>query len=145
MKKLLACGLLNVLVWTGAGATGFVAAADDAVVDTPLAVSIERAFENLDFERPIVVTHAGDGSNRLFVAEQEGIIKVLKNDQSEEEATVFLDFDERCTYADNQNEEGFLGLAFHPKYKQNGEFFVYYTSAEEDHLSKVFSLSRFQR
>ena len=141
MKKLLAGGLLNVLVWTGAGATGSVAAADEAVADTPLAVSIERAFENLDFERPIVVTHAGDGSNRLFVAEQEGIIKVLKNDQSAEEATVFLDFDERCTYADNQNEEGFLGLAFHPKYKQNGEFFVYYTSAEEDHLSKV---SRFR-
>ena len=141
MKKLLAGGLLNVLVWTGAGATGSVAAADEAVADTPLAVSIERAFENLDFERPIVVTHAGDGSNRLFVAEQEGLIKVLKNDQSAEEATVFLDFDERCTYADNQNEEGFLGLAFHPKYKQNGEFFVYYTSAEEDHLSKV---SRFR-
>ncbi|MFN9039639.1 MAG: hypothetical protein ACK5YO_25290, partial [Planctomyces sp.] len=56
-----------------------------AVVDTPLAVSAERAFPNLDFRRPIVVTHAGDGSNRLFVAEQEGVIRVFPNDQECEE------------------------------------------------------------
>jgi len=139
MKKLLAGGLVSVL--TLMIAEGGNAAADDAVVDTPLAVSTQRAFPNLDFERPIVVTHAGDGTNRLFVAEQEGIIKVLKNDQETDEATVFLDIDERCVYADNQNEEGLLGFAFHPKFKQNGEFFVYYTSAEQDHLSKV---SRFK-
>ena len=115
--------------------------AEDAIADIPLAVTAERAFPNVDFERPVVVTHAGDGSNRLFVAEQDGIIKVLKNDQDTEEATVFLDIDEQCVYADNQNEEGLLGFTFHPEFKQNGEFFVYYTSSEEDHLSKV---SRFR-
>ncbi len=139
MKKLLACGLT--LSFVVAGMSSSTVLAEDAIADTPLTVSAERAFPNVDFERPIVVTHAGDGSNRLFVAEQEGIIKVLKNDQEAEEATVFLDIDERCAYADKQNEEGLLGFAFHPKYKTNGEFFVYYTSTEEDHLSKV---SRFK-
>ncbi|MEJ7591059.1 MAG: PQQ-dependent sugar dehydrogenase [Planctomycetaceae bacterium] len=115
--------------------------AGEPVADTPLAVSTERAFPNLEFKRPIVVTHAGDGSDRVFVAEQEGIIKVFKNDQEAEEATVFLDIEERCVYADDKNEEGLLGFAFHPKFKQNGEFFVYYTSTEADLLSKI---SRFR-
>ncbi|MEY2724204.1 MAG: Quinoprotein glucose dehydrogenase precursor [Planctomycetota bacterium] len=49
--------------------------------DSVLPVAAERAFPNLDFNRPIVVTHAADGSNRVFVAEQEGIIKVFPNNQ----------------------------------------------------------------
>lgn len=126
-------------------ATGIVAPvvvrADDGITDTPMAVSTERAFPELDFARPIVITHAGDGTNRVFVAEQEGRIRVLKNDQDTEESTVFLDIEDRCVYADNQNEEGLLGFAFHPKYRENGQFFVYYTSAESPHLSKV---SRFR-
>lgn len=112
--------------------------------DAPLPVSAERAFPNLSFERPIVVTHAGDGSNRVFVAEQDGVVKVFPNDQECEEATVFLDIDERCVYADTQNEEGLLGMAFHPKYKENGQFFLYYTSNESPHLSVVsrFTVSK---
>lgn len=118
-----------------------IANAEDGVPEKKLPVKAERAFPNLDFNRPIVVTHANDGSDRVFVAEQEGIIKVFKNDQDAEESTVFLDIDDQCVYADNQNEEGLLGFTFHPKYKQNGEFFLYYTSSEADHLSKV---SRFK-
>ena len=38
----------------------------------------------------------------------------------------FLDIRDRVQYDDKENEEGLLGLAFHPKYKENGEFFVYY-------------------
>lgn len=112
--------------------------------DKPLPVSAERAFPNLTFERPIVVTHANDGSDRVFVAEQDGVVKVFPNDQECEEATVFLDINERCVYADNQNEEGLLGMAFHPKYKQNGQFFLYYTSNESPHLSVVsrFTVSK---
>ena len=112
-----------------------------AISDTPLAVSAERAFPNLDFRRPIVVTHAGDGTNRVFVAEQEGVIRTFPNDQDCEESTVFLDIEERCVYADNQNEEGLLGFAFHPKFRENGQLFVYYNSTEQDHLCKV---SRFR-
>lgn len=77
--------------------------------------------------RPIVLTHAGDGSNRVFVATQHGVIHVFPNDQAATATKVFLDIRDRVSYSDAQNEEGFLGLAFHPKFKTNGEFFVFYT------------------
>jgi glucose/arabinose dehydrogenase len=115
-------------------------AADD-VPESALDVSAVRAFEELIFDRPIVVTHADDGSNRLFVAEQEGIIRVFRNDPRVEEAAVFLDIDDRCVYRDNQNEEGLLGFAFHPEYSKNGYFYVYYTTTSAEHTSVI---SRFQ-
>ena len=50
----------------------------------------------------------------------------VENDQQATETKVFLDISSRVVYDDKQNEEGFLGLAFHPKYKENGEFFAFY-------------------
>lgn len=140
MKRVFASVIPGVLAMSGWMPCNPVIAGD-VVVDTPLAVSTERAFPNLEFRRPIVVTHAGDGSNRVFVAEQEGVIRVFSNDQETEEATVFLNIEDHVVYADDKNEEGLLGLAFHPKFKQNGEFFVYYTSTEANLLSKI---SRFR-
>jgi glucose/arabinose dehydrogenase len=89
--------------------------------------------------RPILLTHAGDGSNRMFVPQQQGIIHVFKQDSKE--TSVFLDMSNKVAYIDKENEEGLLGLAFHPKFKTNGEFFVYYTTQEESHTTVV---SRFQ-
>lgn len=77
--------------------------------------------------RPIMLTHAGDGSNRVFVGIQQGVIHVFRNDQAATNTKVFLDIQDRVRYNDETNEEGFLGLAFHPKYRKNGEFFVFYT------------------
>ncbi|MEQ9407876.1 MAG: PQQ-dependent sugar dehydrogenase [Fuerstiella sp.] len=143
MKKLLATvamSFLAICVFSTADAGNDL----KDVKEAALPVSTVRAFENLIFDRPIVVTHAGDGSNRLFVAEQEGIIKVLPNDQDVEEADIFLDIDKRCVYKDNQNEEGLLGFAFHPNYKENGQFFVYYTTASAEHTSVIsrFTVSK---
>jgi len=140
VRRLLASVIFRVCVLSTC-LHGTAVIAGEAVADTSLAVSTERAFPNLEFKRPIVMTHAGDGTNRVFVAEQEGIIKVFRNDQETEDASVFLDIEERCVYRDDKNEEGLLGFAFHPKFKQNGEFFVYYTSTEADLLSKI---SRFR-
>ena len=112
-----------------------------SVTDTPLPIKAVRAFEPLRFRRPIVFTHAGDGSNRVFVASQMGVIHVLPNDQSVTEAPVYLDIESRVTYKDKENEEGFLGFAFHPRYKENGQFFVYYTTTDTPHTSVV---SRFR-
>ncbi|HYH67896.1 MAG TPA: PQQ-dependent sugar dehydrogenase [Urbifossiella sp.] len=78
--------------------------------------------------RLIALTHAGDGTNRLFVPQQQGVIHVFPNDPATAKQTkVFLDLTDRVKYADNTNEEGFLGMAFPPNYKQSGEFFVFYT------------------
>lgn len=102
--------------------------AADAMVDTsPLPLTNVRAFPNLKFNRPLGLTHANDGSNRNFVIGQLGQIFVFSNDQSVEEADTFLDIRKNVVYSDKENEEGLLGLAFHPKYKENGQFFVYYT------------------
>jgi len=75
--------------------------------------------------RPVVVTHAGDGSNRLFICEQHGQIFALK--PGSQDATLFLDIRDRVKYFDRQNEEGLLGVAFHPDYEKNGKLYVYYT------------------
>lgn len=72
---------------------------------------------------PVYVTNAHDGSNRLFIVEQNGIIKVLQPGQTT--PTVFLNITSKVVQ--NGGERGLLGLAFHPQYASNGRFFVYYT------------------
>ncbi len=100
-----------------------------------------QAFPNLDFIRPIVLTHAGDGTNRVFVCSQLGKVLVFENNQQASEAKVYLDIESRVVYKDSENEEGLLGMAFHPKYKENGELFIYYTTVDEPHTSVI---SRFK-
>ncbi|MGH7392247.1 MAG: PQQ-dependent sugar dehydrogenase, partial [Candidatus Rokuibacteriota bacterium] len=71
---------------------------------------------------PLYLTHARDGSGRLFIVEQAGIIKVLQPGASV--PTPFLDIRDRVL---SGGERGLLGLAFHPQYPSNGRFFVNYT------------------
>jgi len=73
---------------------------------------------------PIAVTNAGDQSSRLFIVEKEGMIQLIKNSDYQVESTPFLDI--RSRVDDGANEEGLLGLAFHPQYKTNGYFYVNY-------------------
>jgi glucose/arabinose dehydrogenase len=125
------------------------------VDDTPLAAGVEVAFPKLEWAdwaeenergqpvplRPILLTHAGDGSNRIFVPLQEGKIHVFPNDDAATKTKVFLDLSKRVRYYDRENEEGLLGMAFHPKFKQNGEFFVFYTDSKT-RLNNVVSRFR---
>jgi len=71
---------------------------------------------------PIGITNARDDSARLFVVEQGGRIRIVKNGVLF--ATPFLDIHARVTCC---GEQGLLGLAFHPSYKSNGKFYVNYT------------------
>ncbi|MGH7171304.1 MAG: PQQ-dependent sugar dehydrogenase, partial [Gemmataceae bacterium] len=91
--------------------------------------------------RPIVLTHAGDGGNRVFVATERGVIHVFPNDQKATKTSIFLDIHERVFYDDKENEQGFLGLTFHPNYKKNGELFVFYTLKKNKTINV---LSRFR-
>jgi glucose/arabinose dehydrogenase len=103
------------------------ATATDQVASTvsarPAPVALERIADG--FERPTFVTHAGDGSGRLFVVEKRGRIRIVNGDRVE--ATPFLDI--AGAVMSSGNEQGLLGLAFHPDYRNNGRFFVAYTAA----------------
>lgn len=98
--------------------------------DQKTAYQMKQAFPKLSFTRPVDLQHANDNSNRLFVVEQEGIISVFKNDASASSKKTFLDI--RDNVDDSGNEEGLLGLAFHPQYKTNGYFYVNYTANHPD-------------
>ncbi len=88
-------------------------------------VEVVEAFPNLSFSFPVDIQQPGDGTDRLFVVSQEGIIWVFANDPGTSEATVFLDLTGRvCT--DTLDEWGLLALAFHPDYASNGFFYVTY-------------------
>ena len=79
------------------------------------------------FNSPLYATHAGDGSNRLFVVDQIGIVYVIENDELVSQP--FLDISDKIVDLDvTYDERGLLGLAFHPDYETNGRFFVYYSS-----------------
>ena len=71
---------------------------------------------------PLFVGNAGDGTNRLFIVERNGYIRVLQPGSST--PTQFLDIDARVL---SGGERGLLGLAFHPQFASNGRFFVFYT------------------
>ena len=121
------------------------------VYESPLSLKAEVAFPQLKWAgwspvndnglplplRPIVLTHAGDGTNRIFVATQRGVIHVFPNNQQATRTKVFLNIQKKVVYLDKQNEEGLLGFAFHPQFKQNGQFFLYYTTADAEHTSVV--------
>jgi glucose/arabinose dehydrogenase len=126
----------------------------ETVDESPLPLKTEVAFPDLKWNgwtpetetgkpnqlRPLLLTHAGDGSNRIFVGEEHGTVYVFPNDPKATTAKVFLDIRAKVQYDDRTNEEGLLGLAFHPRFKETGEFFVYYTpkgkSAKENVIAR---------
>lgn len=101
---------------------------DDLTPPVDNGETIVEAFPELSFTRPLDIQHAGDESDRLFVAEQAGIIYVFPNDTSVAEKTEFLNIMDRVD--DSGNEMGLLGLAFHPDYESNGYFYVNYTASD---------------
>lgn len=90
------------------------------------AQSVVEAFPDLSFDFGVDIQNAGDGSDRLFVVEQEGIIRVFENDPLITDAQVFIDIRSRVL---SDSRFGLLGLAFHPQYADNGYFYVHYTAA----------------
>ena len=87
--------------------------------------NFEVAFPNLTFSSALNLQNAGDGTNRLFVVEQSGIIKVFQNQSNVSTTKTFLNISDRVTAG---GETGLLGLAFHPDFENNGYFYVNYTA-----------------
>jgi len=87
--------------------------------------------------RPLVVTHAGDGTGRRFVLDQSGMIHVFKPGSTA--GKLFLDLRPGTAPWGKHNEEGLLGLAFHPNYRANGQIFLTYfqdKDAPVEHLAR---------
>ena len=99
--------------------------------------NLVNAFPGLFFKNPLDIQNPGDGTNRLFIVEQSGVIKVVniidtgnssqfETNGVESTSEVFLDLENKV--ATNGGELGLLGLAFHPNYENNGLFYVNYTT-----------------
>ena len=99
-----------------------------------VSIRLEKIAEG--FEDPVNVTNAGDGTGRIFVVERVGRVKIIGAD-GEVQNTLFLDLTTFRPTAINPSgndvqsgfiEQGLFSIAFHPKYEENGFFFVHYTS-----------------
>ena len=88
-------------------------------------IELRDAFPALKFNRPLWMEEAPDGTKRIFLTEQGGRVWLLPQDRNGAEKKLFLDISDRKTQV--QNEEGLLGFAFHPQFKANGKFYIYYS------------------
>ncbi|OGO28284.1 MAG: hypothetical protein A2W33_03145 [Chloroflexi bacterium RBG_16_52_11] len=84
----------------------------------------ELVVDGLD--RPVGLVQADDNSGRLFVLEQAGLIRIIENGALRSEP--FLDI--RSRVGSQGNEQGLLGMAFHPRFAENGYFFTNYTDRD---------------
>ena len=90
-------------------------------------VKVEKAFEGITFQRPLDLQQPA-GRDDIFVVEQEGRIYRVSKKGNAWQKTLFLDLGERVSH--KGNEEGLLGLAFHPGFQENGYFFLNYSAAD---------------
>ncbi|ELR50580.1 HHIP-like protein 2, partial [Bos mutus] len=86
---------------------------------------------------PVAMVHAGDGTHRFFVAEQVGVVWVYLPDGSRLEQP-FLDLKSLVlTTPWIGDERGFLGLAFHPRFRRNRKFYIYYSCLGKKRVEKI--------
>lgn len=107
---------------------------DEGQNDDEKTITLVNAFPNLSFSQALDLQSANDVSNKIYVAEKKGKIKVFENDSEAITAETFLDLGNIST----TSEQGLLGLAFHPNFSSNGFFYVFYTP-----VSSIARVSRF--
>jgi glucose/arabinose dehydrogenase len=102
------------------------------------AISLAKQISGLSF--PVHITHAGDGSGRLFIVEQPGRIRIVKAGVLL--AAPFLDISNsgvnRVLFG---GEQGLLSVAFPPQYSAKGYFYVYYTNLNGDNVVARYFLT----
>ena len=96
-----------------------------------MSVGLELVAEGLN--SPVAATSATDGSGRLFIVDRIGVVRIV-SPEGELLEQPFLDLRDRMVGLRGQyDERGFLDLEFHPRYEENGRFFVYYSApADQD-------------
>lgn len=98
---------------------------------------IELSVEQVGsgFDQPVLLTHAGDGSGRRFILEKTGSIRML-------DGSMYLDLSDKVLFygvTTDEHELGLVGLAFHPDFEANRQFFVHYTDQNQDHVISRFT------
>jgi glucose/arabinose dehydrogenase len=122
MRKL----TVPILVLTLVSLIGIGSVQAQSNVGDPFTVGIELVAEGLT--SPVALVPSPDGSGRLFIVDQTGLIQILMPDGTLS-ADPFLDIRDRIVSLNPFfDERGLLGLAFHPDYAANGRFFVYYSA-----------------
>lgn len=116
---------------------------DVTVIDdeptAPAELSITNAFPAFEFNRPVDLQSPDDGTDRIFVVEQSGLIKTFSNDPSTTVGTIFLNIENLVD--DSESEMGLLAMAFHPNYSTNGLFYVNYSSSRSLSVVSQFKVS----
>ena len=127
---------MNISAWkvTLLGLLLLAACDSPAEAQTSGEVGLEPQTTNLS--QPTAITHAGDGSGRLFVTQKGGELVVLEGGEVLPEP--FLDLSDIVT---TNSERGLLDVAFHPNYEENGHFFVHYSDANGDTVIAEYSVS----
>ena len=97
-------------------------------------VRLDQTVSGLDL--PVLITHAGDGTNRIFIAEQKGRIRILQDGRLLERP--FLDISDRVACC---GEQGLFGLAFPPSYAESQRFYVSYSNLSGDTVVSRFVTS----
>jgi glucose/arabinose dehydrogenase len=87
-------------------------------------VELRPVFPALPIERPVWMSESPDGSGRLFFIGQDGKILIVKKGSDGGGAKEFFNIEDRHPHFDN--EDGLMSIAFHPGFKTNGLFYVYY-------------------
>lgn len=123
--------LLGLMLVSAFGGGPVAAQADPAAPEIRLTPVVDG------FDRPLGVVQPDDGTDRLFVVEQDGLIKVVSDGKTVGEP--FLDL--TGIVGTNGSERGLLSMAVHPDYAENGLFYVDYTDANGDSVIARYQVS----
>ena len=87
-------------------------------------LKLVNAYPNLKVKRPLWMQQLPDG--RTFLLEQRGKVYLLPKNANGKSTTLFFDIEKRKPYV--KDEEGLLGMAFHPQFAKNGKFYAFYSA-----------------
>lgn len=129
--------------WEGdSGAAGTTVVPDrGAGTFNPAAISLRLEATYRGLTDPVAAVHAGDGSGRLFIVERRGTIRIASGGSVS--SALFLDV--RSLVRASGQEQGLLGLAFHPRFAENGLLYVNYTDTAGHTVIVRYSVQRGNR
>ncbi len=98
-----------------------------AFADDESPIDVVEAFPNIHLRMPLFLTFVPDGSDRIVVVQQSGQVEVFDNNPNAAQTQEMVDLGDLLRWG---GEEGLLGLAFDPDFKQNHWVYLYYTSSD---------------